>query len=473
MMEFTRNNDINLMAIIKNGTSDEILKHINIVDRRGNTILHYACKIGCMQTVSSICKIPDFPIDKINDFDETGMYLAIKKDKNVIVKCLLEYGADPFVTNYKNFPICINASKSVAKTIINHTMNDPNAEKNLLIALALKYDWDILADKILETVDDINKFYNVCDTTIIGEIICQNIKKIKFIKKLLEKGASLNLPQNRNIHGTYKFLINEAMIEHRDSQLMHLIFKHADINQIDILQKHTPLIAAALFGNEKCAEILIKNGADMHATTHNEESVLTCACFGDNPNIIKMLIKKNARLYYDKNEIIAGPCNILYKNDNKPFLFVDWNITDEKKCKALENAIVFRLINVNDKNPDDDTLLHYAIRHNNTTIVNICLRNGADDKIKNGENKTPLELAQEYKNNAIIELIKKYNIHYTYYKKCPICREITNNHRRSILPHYCKCSICYIPSDKFVTFGCDHAAMCVSCFFKMGGCPPP
>jgi ankyrin repeat protein len=53
----------------------------------------------------------------------------------------------------------------------------------------------------------------------------------------------------------------------------------------------TPLQWAALGGNVECAEVLIKNGADMYAQTNSQTTVLHAACEGGHTKFVAFILE--------------------------------------------------------------------------------------------------------------------------------------------------------------------------------------
>ena len=65
-------------------------------------------------------------------------------------------------------------------------------------------------------------------------------------------------------------------------------------------------------------------------------------------------------------------------------------------------------INSQDGNDNRNTVLHLAIERNELEVVNFLLSQGANTSIKNGEGKTPLQLAVECNHVGIIDALKSF-----------------------------------------------------------------
>ena len=55
-----------------------------------------------------------------------------------------------------------------------------------------------------------------------------------------------------------------------------------------------------------------------------------------------------------------------------------------------------------------NTALHLAIERNELEVVKFLLRQGAETSIKNGEGKTPLDLAEELNHTEIIDVLNSF-----------------------------------------------------------------
>ena len=68
----------------------------------------------------------------------------------------------------------------------------------------------------------------------------------------------------------------------------------ADINSVDF-SRATPLLHAAMLGNEEVIRILLKHGANPNAKDNNGETPLSAAELSGNRQIIEMLIRAGAK----------------------------------------------------------------------------------------------------------------------------------------------------------------------------------
>ena len=137
-----------------------------------------------------------------------------------------------------------------------------------------------------------------------------------------------------------------------------------DVNAKDWLTDGTPLHSAAVFGNNKIAQLLIDNGAHV-------------------------------------NEKDAYGCTPLH-------------IAAAKEHKDIAELLIEKGADVNAKRDDGRTPLHYAAFHGYKETCQMLINKGADmnAKIVSGEGKgqTPLDLAVNKKQYEIVFLLHKINV---------------------------------------------------------------
>jgi len=87
------------------------------------------------------------------------------------------------------------------------------------------------------------------------------------------------------------------------------------------------------------------------------------------------------------------------------------NIPTQEKLQGVQKLLESNPkpdINAQDGNDNWNTALHLAIKRNELEVVTFLLTQGADTAIKNGEEKTPLNLAEERNNVEIIDALRSF-----------------------------------------------------------------
>ncbi len=158
--------------------------------------------------------------------------------------------------------------------------------------------------------------------------------------KNLTKRKDFKVNETSEDHESF---LHIAILYDRLKMAESLIRKGANVNQI--LDGETPLHLAISYGSQDMMKLLFKHGADVNKRSSDEE------------NSIEVTIRRN----------------------------------DFKKAKLL---IMDMGANVNAKNMDDATPLHYAGANGRLKIAKLLIEAGADKKAKNKVGMTPLDMAK-------------------------------------------------------------------------------
>ncbi|GEM_PF-4089008 len=177
----------------------------------------------------------------------------------------------------------------------------------------------------------------------------------------------------------------------------------------------TPLHIAVEKDHLKCAEILLKEGADPNCINEYEycclaKTPLYIACYRDNLEMVKLLLKYGG----DLNQEIKGCKQLLHRASLgnayhcAAFLLehgADVNAKDNDACTPLYYAqsidngpeITALLLEhgaeVNTINYHDETPLHSAARHNLDQSIELLLEHGADINALDCYHNTPLQVS--------------------------------------------------------------------------------
>jgi uncharacterized protein len=216
-------------------------------------------------------------------------------------------------------------------------------------------------------------------------------------------------------------------IEREDINAIEKLIKSGfDVN-IQIEESVIPIIVAINTGNLDIVRILVEAGADVDIADACGSSPLVCAAYGKFANIFNYLVPltslqtKGIGLL---TSVIDGDVEIVR-------MFIDTGIDVDfyrEKGVWCENGRTALIIAIREEyteivralleagaNPntfDEDsetTPLILAVRFKYFEIVNSLLLNNADIDLRDGNNKTALDLAKEIGNVEMIQLLRKYS----------------------------------------------------------------
>ena len=184
-------------------------------------------------------------------------------------------------------------------------------------------------------------------------------------------------------------------------------------------------------------------------TDGDNQTALHLASFRGNIKIIKLLIANYAEI----NVLTAKGYNMIHKAamGNKPSAIIYFNKkynmnledTDENQMNALhlatrncmENSVIYLLnlgINVNLKDKEGNTALHYAVRKGQIRIIKKLIQRGADINIPDfKKKKTPVMLAKN--NPEIMEIFRKKGICEKLFFKPDISKKTLCSNKNMIL----------------------------------------
>ncbi len=164
----------------------------------------------------------------------------------------------------------------------------------------------------------------------------------------------------------------------------------ADVNSKDT-DGQTPLIRAAMFGNEYAAKALLNHGADINAADLDGWTALMEAADSGHADVVSLLVNSGAKL---------GAKGF----DGKTALIIAASYPRLEIVKVL----IDHGAAVNAADDRGTTPLMTAAYYDAVDVVNLLLKRGADANIRNSEGKTALDIAKAQGNNDIVSVIETY-----------------------------------------------------------------
>lgn len=148
------------------------------------------------------------------------------------------------------------------------------------------------------------------------------------------------------------------------------------------------LMQAVIKNNIKLLKFAVKMGADINKKVYGYTPI-ECACIYQNNQAIKVLAALGCKLNYSGSII----CHVLAEYDQ-------YNIL---------KALVRKGLDVNRKDRNGKTGLHWAAEKGCVKSVAVLLESGADVNVMDEENMSPLAIACINGNYEVADLLIKYN----------------------------------------------------------------
>ena len=364
----------------------------------------------------------------------------------------------------KNEEVNLNEFDSKHRTALHNAVKKEHLE---IIKMLIKYGAEINTkdknnESPLETAMETSKKHTieivktlvVNGAKISGNTICTAIQKnnTKILKIFVESGANINIRDSRSGYRPIHCAIDNGRL----GMVQYLVKNGANLNATSNY-KQTPLHAVCIDEMNranisktvltKIAAFLIKNGAnlDLDAQDTSGETPLHYACKHGYLDIAKLLIEKGANVN-SKDQQNDSPLHLAVKYGRKNHIKI-----------LLKNGA-----EIDTKNNSSFTPLHEAIFRKKPNVVKLLLENNADMNIKNGKNKSAIELAKEKGFEQILEVLMKKLIEQA--EAQDVLEEGPEVKRLKLDD----CAVCYGPrKDIFVFTPCGHAKTCQACSIKI------
>jgi len=159
-------------------------------------------------------------------------------------------------------------------------------------------------------------------------------------------------------------------------------------NEADFYYR-TPLHYAASKGNIEALLLLLKAGAMVDVQDFNEMYPVSLAIYGNHVEAVKFLVKSGAK--------INRPA---FKKLTALHMSLEEEINPQIPLHLIQAGA-----NVNAKDEDGNTTLHYAVKINNIEIVKAIIKAGADVEAEDNMRNTPLIIAVAADDLQMINLL--------------------------------------------------------------------
>ncbi len=325
------------------------------------------------------------------DIEISSLLIALYRNDIAIAKNLINQGADVNVRDKNGFtPLHITTSRG-------------------------QIDMTIL---LLKKGADVNASDNNGLTPL---YISASLGQIDMALLLINKGALLN-PKDRN---GYTPLHIASSLGHLDIVQL-LVSKGASID-VQNRQGNTPIHEAAYRGHQTIVVFLLKKGGDIFAKTNNATTVLHFSCASGNYQLVKLLIKKglNPREKSDENlnalhYLAFGKINLI----TKQYPPIAYTINGENKLFYPRELVIVSTstyghyqifkylrkkgLSVNARSRHGVTPLHLAALNGLDDLVKLFMQHDANVNAKDIDNETPLHYVTKG-NRSSAQFFRKKN----------------------------------------------------------------
>lgn len=257
---------------------------------------------GTLTTVRRLLRVPGIDVDKASNWTSNPLFNAVINGNLDMVEALVEAGAD---INFKGG----NGDLTGLTPLITAAATGKEDIARYLISRGAK----------LNEVDD-------AGISAAGAAIATS--NVDILKLLGDAGANL-----RQLQGSYRGpLIRDAArnVDAGAEMVQYLIRKGADVNQEDA-SGNTPLFHAAIFGNTRVADLLLRAGADIdHLNSEEKITALYAAIIQEKPETAQFLIQKGANVNLQTSDGFTPAYAAVGVRSKLPLAFIQLNNSETR-----------------------------------------------------------------------------------------------------------------------------------------------
>lgn len=317
------------------------------VDKNGSAAIHHVLSVDILRILvaSSSASI-------VNVSDENGnnvLHYVVKEldCEPELVKQLIEYGAD------------VNAQNAEGRTPLFYVTSDECS------AVLLEHG--------------ANANVRDCNDSVCVAVLDKNNQPIKSIVG----GSNLNAATDKDGHGNLSYFMEypELFINPSD-QLKELV--RVQCNAIDV--SGSPMLCVALSHRNGKAVRMLLNEPEIDVSAIDLLGQQAVHLAYNCPDIIALLLEKGAN--------VDGLDNL----QQTPLMHaIQW------KCDEATGILLNAGAELNGKNANGDTVLHFAARSNNLNVMIEVIGKGGDLSVKNQENKDAFDVLGDQAASKIVK----------------------------------------------------------------------
>lgn len=401
----------------------------------GKTALHEAATRGNCAAAKLLLDA-NADVDARNTMNETPLHLAAEAGREETVSLLLESGASSHCIAGFELSTALHYAADGGHVAVGRLLLESGAEMYIrssegrpLLHTAAKPGHMTFVELLLSQKVDVNE-PDCGSGTALLRAIAAIIDPLEMVKRLLDAGTEVNLPDNsgrtplheavlkRDDNTLKHLLVSGAYLESRDESgrtplfsapqrsdcliLDHLIQAGSDLGVLDNLGQSV-LFAASQYSSSAALETLLTQGMDLHVQDTLGNNLLTVISWNEGRNsdekldFARFLITKGLDVNHRNN---AGETALLLSTRS--------NAHDAVKT-LLDNCAGVRFQDIY-----GNSVLHVAVlatshEWRESPIVELLIQHGAAINLQNDEGDTPLMLACDCDGEHIPETLLRHD----------------------------------------------------------------
>ena len=338
---------------------------LRIADCNGNTCMHHAIVCWCNKETIQAMINHGADVNATNQDSVTSLVLACQIRNEVVIKVLLDAGADPNIVSSKgntslHAAVLGGCSKEALQKIIEYgaDVNATNQLNQTALELASqKGDDDAL--NVLREAESTSSSVSIKGNTLLHAAVLGDKNK-QVLLSAIHHGADVNATNSENE--------SALLLASRRGNLdiIHALLSSGADPTIASVEGNTWLHYAVNGGcSIEVLTVIVGNGADVNATNNKNESALLLASQEGNLDTINILLESRA----DPNITSAEGNTWLHY------------AVDGRCSKEVFQAIIDHGADVNSRNKDNVTALMVACKKRNSDAINVLLNAGANPRL--------------------------------------------------------------------------------------------
>lgn len=376
--------------------------------------------------------------DTYNGRGQTALHVAAINNATEAAQVLIEYGANPRHGERNG------GGRSPIEDAIN--FNKPEMVKLLAmhggyVSGDMSDDWSLLHRacekgkvKVVEAL--LNAGVNGNEVTASGStplLIAINFGYADIVSLLLQFPDVIEQMNTHFVRTDDKkrTAFHLAIDRERMPIIAAMIEKGVDVNTPDVEGK-PPLLHAIDSGNIELARLLVEAGADLNQPYKDHGTPLAYTCITESINdtaraaMVDLLIRLGADTDIPSSQDMMTPLHLILKHKRKTEVLealLRYPVDKELPCPSGEPPLMIAAMynnvvraemllgagaNVNARSRDDArTALIQAVIHNNSNVIKLLLRAGANPRFYDGHGKSALSYARAQNATDIIKILEQ------------------------------------------------------------------